>query len=107
MGIDVSIEKSRSGNGSHAWVFFSEEVPAYLARKLGTVVISYASSNRYSLSLESYDGFFPSQDSLPNGGFGNLIALPLQKIPRENGDTEFLDDNLFSITNQWEYLSNG
>ncbi len=105
MGIDVAIEKSRSGDGAHAWIFFSEDVPAYLARQLGTVIVSYASSNKYSMSLDSYDRFFPSQDSLPSRGFGNLIALPLQKKMREAGNTEFLDDNLFSYNDQWKYLS--
>jgi len=105
MGIDVAVEKSRSGNGAHAWIFFSEDVPAYLARQLGTMIVSCASANRYSMSLESYDRFFPSQDSIPSGGFGNLIALPLQKQMREMGNTEFLDDNFFPYRDQWEYLS--
>ncbi len=105
MGISVAIEKSRSGNGAHAWIFFTKPIPSFLARKLGTVILSYASSNRYTLSLDSYDRFFPNQDSLPKGGFGNLIALPLQRGARENGNTVFLDDNLFPYENQWEYLS--
>jgi len=85
MGIEIYIERSRSGNGAHAWLFFSEPIKARLARQVGSIIIVKASLQRHNLSLESYDRFFPSQDTLPKGGFGNLIALPLQKIPRQNG----------------------
>ncbi|HAF95267.1 MAG: hypothetical protein A2X34_06770 [Elusimicrobia bacterium GWC2_51_8] len=75
----VAVERSRSGNGGHVWVFFSEEVPASLARRLGTCLISKTMVKRCQLAMKSYDRLFPNQDIMPQGGFGNLIALPLQK----------------------------
>src|SRR5262249_18826732 len=86
LGIDVAIERSRSGNGAHAWIFFEEPTPARIARSLGTLILAKCAELNIRLSLDSYDRFFPSQDYLPKGGFGNLIALPLQKIPRESGN---------------------
>ncbi|MCK4906443.1 MAG: DEAD/DEAH box helicase [Spirochaetes bacterium] len=105
LGVDVSLEISRSGNGAHVWIFFSEPVPAKEARQLGSIILSNAASRHISLSLDSYDRFFPNQDYIPNGGFGNLIALPLQKTPRENGKTVFVDESFKPFENQWEYLS--
>lgn len=101
MGVDVAVERSRSGVGAHAWVFFQEQVPARLARLLGTVILSKCSESRPNMSLESFDRFFPNQDYIPKGGFGNLIALPLQKLPREQGNTCFLDKDLNAIPDQW------
>jgi len=105
LGIEVAIERSKSGDGAHAWIFFSQPLPARLARQLGTVIMSRASSSRYTLSLDSHDRFFPSQDFLPKGGFGNLIALPLQKVPREQGNTAFVNDAMISYQDQWEFLA--
>ncbi|MEA1926932.1 MAG: DEAD/DEAH box helicase family protein, partial [Candidatus Auribacterota bacterium] len=105
LGIDVAVERSRSGNGAHAWIFFSQPVPARLARQLGTVIMSRASSNRYTLTLDSHDRFFPSQDFLPKGGFGNLIALPLQKVAREQGNTVFVNDEIIPYPDQWGFLA--
>ncbi len=105
IGIQIEIERSRSGEGAHAWIFFSEKVPARLARQLGTVIMTRAQASRHTMSLESYDRFFPNQDYLPKGGFGNLIALPLQKAPRDNGNSVFLDENLTEIPDQWTHLS--
>ncbi|MDO8446568.1 MAG: DEAD/DEAH box helicase family protein [Deltaproteobacteria bacterium] len=105
MGVDVAVERSRSGAGAHAWIFFQEPVPARLARLLGTVILSKCSEYRPSMSLESFDRFFPNQDYLPKGGFGNLIALPLQKQPREQGNTCFLDKDLNAIPDQWGCLA--
>lgn len=105
MGIDAAVEISRSGNGAHAWIFFSHSIPARIARTLGTLVLNNASSLRLSFGFESYDRFFPSQDYLPEGGFGNLIALPLQKSSRGKGATVFVDDDLSSFDDQWAYLS--
>lgn len=104
--IQVAIERSRSGNGAHAWIFFSESVKAKQARQLGEIILTKALKNNNSLSLDSYDRFFPNQDYLPSGGFGNLIALPLQKKPREKGNSVFLDENIIPYVNQWDYLSN-
>ena len=106
LGIDVLIEISRSGNGGHAWIFFSENIFAKEARQLGSILLSKASSNHHTLSLDSYDRFFPNQDFLPSGGFGNLIALPLQKSSREEGKTVFVDNEFRIYKNQWKYLSN-
>jgi len=105
LGVDVAIEISKSGNGAHAWIFFSEPLSARSARQLGTVIMALASRDRYTMSLESYDRFFPNQDTIPKGGFGNLIALPLQKDARENGKTVFVDDSFNQYPDQWKYLS--
>ncbi|MDE0354546.1 MAG: hypothetical protein OXK20_02670 [Deltaproteobacteria bacterium] len=77
-GIPAALERSRSGNGGHVWIFFAESVPAVLARRLGSHFLTEAMEIRPDLGFKSYDGFFPSQDTVPEGGFGNLIALPLQ-----------------------------
>ena len=104
--IPASLERSRSGNGGHIWIFFSEPVPAMLARQMGSFLITETMANRHELDMKSYDRLFPNQDTLPKGGFGNLIALPLQKIPMENGNSVFIDENLIPYPDQWAYLSN-
>lgn len=103
-GIGVAVERSRSGDGAHAWIFFAEPVPARLARRLGTILMARTAARRPDLSLRSYDRFFPNQDVLPPGGFGNLIALPLQRQRRELGNTVFLDRALKPISDQWAFL---
>lgn len=105
-GIVVAVERSRSGNGAHAWMFFTEPVPAVLARRLGLLLIARASAARPALGLAAYDRLFPNQDTLPAGGFGNLIALPLAKEPRSRGNTVFLDASLEPIPDQWAFLAN-
>jgi len=105
MGVDVGIERSRSGKGAHAWIFFSEPVLARSARMLGTIILTKSTELRHNISLSSYDRFFPNQDYMPKGGFGNLIALPLQKHPRDEGNTVFLDNKLLPHEDQWTYLS--
>src|SRR5208337_416734 len=105
LGVDVAIEISKSGNGAHAWIFFSEPILAKSARQLGTIIMALASRNRYTMSLESYDRFFPNQDTIPKGGFGNLIALPLQKEARERGKTVFIDHTFNPYPDQWAYLA--
>jgi superfamily II DNA or RNA helicase len=104
-GVTAAIERSRSGNGAHAWVFFAEPVPAALARRLGTILLAKASALRPTMSLSAYDRLFPNQDTMPNGGFGNLIALPLAGEPRKKGNTVFLDDNLEPRLDQWAFLA--
>jgi len=105
IGIKVAVERSRSGNGAHAWIFFAQPVPAALARRLGTILVAKAAALRPALSLGAYDRLFPNQDTLPAGGFGNLIALPLARAPRENGNTLFLDADLQPLKDQWMYLA--
>jgi superfamily II DNA or RNA helicase len=104
-GVPVAIERSRSGNGAHAWIFFAEPVPANEARHLGALLITATMDRCPDIGFESYDRFFPSQDTMPAGGFGNLIALPLQCRPRGNGNSVFLDDDFRPYGDQWEYLS--
>ena len=105
LGLSVALEISRSGNGAHAWVFFTASVSARDARRLGTALISHTCARTRQLKLESYDRLFPNQDTLPKGGFGNLIALPLQKIPRENGCSVFVDEALHPYPDQWAFLA--
>jgi hypothetical protein len=94
LGIPAALEISRSGNGAHAWIFFAEPVPAREARQLGAALISHTCDRTRQLSLASYDRLFPNQDTMPKGGFGNLIALPLQKQPRDSGRSVFVDEHL-------------
>ena len=104
--VPYAIECSRSGNGAHVWFFFSSPVPAATARKMGSYLITETMSRRHQLSMASYDRLFPNQDTLPKGGFGNLIALPLQYHPRQHGNTLFLNDELAPLPDQWSFLSN-
>ncbi len=101
----ASLERSRSGQGGHIWFFFDEPIPAGLARKLGSHILTETMERRPDMGLDSYDRFFPNQDTLPKGGFGNLIALPLQKQPREWGNSVFLDDKFNPHPDQWAFLS--
>lgn len=103
--IPVVVERSRSGNGAHAWFFFEIPIPASAARKFGSALITYSMSRRHELSFKSYDRLFPNQDTMPKGGFGNLIALPLQKRARELGNSVFIDNNFDLYENQWECIS--
>ena len=103
--IPHAIEVSRSGNGAHLWVFFSEPVMAKEARQLGVGLLDKAMEIHPNLSFESYDRLFPSQDLMPEGGFGNLIALPLQFQARKKGGSIFVDNNLSPYENQWLFLS--
>lgn len=100
-----AIEFSRSGNGAHLWIFFEDKVPANEARLLGFGLLDKAMEIYPSLSFDSYDRLFPNQDILPEGGFGNLIALPLQREARQMGNSLFVDAELKVIDDQWRYLS--
>ena len=104
-GVPVAIERSRSGNGAHAWIFFSEPVSAADARRLGSLLITATMERCPDIGFDSYDRFFPSQDTMPAGGFGNLIALPFQSRPREKGNSVFVDDDFRPYDDQWAYLS--
>jgi superfamily II DNA or RNA helicase/very-short-patch-repair endonuclease len=103
-GLPAAIERSRSGNGGHAWFFFEEAIPANLARKLGSHLLTETMESRPEIGLGSYDRLFPNQDTLPRGGFGNLIALPLQKAARAQGNAAFLDEQLEPHADQWKFL---
>ena len=104
-GVPIAIERSRSGNGAHAWIFFAEPVLAADARRLGALLVTATMDRCPDIGFDSYDRFFPSQDTMPAGGFGNLIALPLQSWPRKNGNSVFLDDDFHPYEDQWAYLS--
>ncbi len=104
-GVPASLERSRSGNGGHIWIFFAEPIQAALARNLASAILTRTMERRYALGLDSYDRLFPSQDTMPKGGFGNLIALPLQHGPRENGNSVFVDDQLRPYDDQWAHVS--
>ena len=105
MQIPAALERSRSGNGGHVWLFFADAVPATLARKLGSFILTETMERRPELGLASYDRLFPNQDTLPKGGFGNLIALPMQKGPRENGHSMFVDESFTPWPDPWAFLS--
>ena len=99
------IERSRSGNGAHVWIFFDTPVTAFKARKLGNAILTEAMSCDAHLSFKSYDRFFPNQDTLPEGGLGNLVALPLQGMARRKGNSVFVDEDFNAYADQWEMLS--
>lgn len=105
LNVQAALEISRSGSGAHVWIFFSEAVPARDARRLGAAIVSHTCTRNQQLELSSYDRLFPNQDTMPKGGFGNLIALPLQKEPREKGCSAFVDDDFVPFSDQWAYLA--
>jgi superfamily II DNA or RNA helicase len=104
-GVPAALERSRSGNGGHVWIFFANPVPARDARRLGALLLTRAMERRAEIRFSSYDRLFPSQDIMPTGGFGNLIALPLAHRPRALGNSVFVDDDLRPYDDQWAFLS--
>jgi superfamily II DNA or RNA helicase len=105
-GVPAALEISQSGRGAHAWIFFTDPIPASTARSVGTVLLHEAMVLRGSMDLRSYDRLFPNQDVLPDGGLGNLIAAPLQGRRRKDGLTLFLDlATLEPYEDQWAFLS--
>jgi len=104
-GMPAAVERSRSGNGAHAWFFFNAPVSANIARRMGCYLITATMNRRHELSMQSYDRLFPNQDTMPRGGFGNLIALPLQHEPRQHGNSVFIDEQFEPITDQWAFLA--
>lgn len=104
--IPIVVERSQSGNGAHAWFFFKDRISAADARKFGTLLLTNAMSERHEIKFNSYDRLFPNQDTLPKGGFGNLIALPLQANARKHNNSVFIDENFQPYTDQWSFLSN-
>ncbi len=105
LGILPVVERSRSGHGAHIWFFFDRPIPAPLARKFGCILLSRTIERRHQIGLDSYDRLFPSQDTLPKGGFGNLIALPLQPKPGHKGNSLFLNRAFDPYPDQWLFLS--
>ena len=105
MNLPAALERSRSGKGAHVWLFFSEAITASLARKLGSHILTETMEKHPDIGLDSYDRFFPNQDTLPKGGFGNLIALPLQKKARNDGNSIFIDEHLNAYEDQWAFLA--
>ena len=105
MNVPAVLERSRSGNGGHVWIFFNRAIPATAARKLGCAILTRTMEFRHQVGLESYDRFFPNQDTMPKGGLGNLIALPLQKFPRAEGNSVFVDSEFRPHQDQWAFLA--
>ncbi len=103
--VPAYIERSRSGNGGHVWIFFSSPVTVSDARKMGSYLLTETMEHHPDLGFSSYDRFFPNQDNMPAGGFGNLIALPLQRERRQQGNSVFLDENFQPYPDQWSFLS--
>jgi superfamily II DNA or RNA helicase len=103
--IPIAVERSRSGKGAHAWFFFENAISASLARKFGSAMLTYAMSQWHEITFKSYDRLFPNQDTMPKGGFGNLIALPLQKAARFNNNSVFVDDHFQPYEDQWAFLA--
>ena len=104
--IPYSVERSRSGNGAHVWLFFETPVLANKARRLGNAILTEAMNKNGKMGFKSYDRFFPNQDSLPDGGLGNLVALPLQGNARKHGNSVFVNEKFEPYPDQWEYLLN-
>ena len=104
-GLTPAVERSRSGNGAHVWFFFSQPVSAADARRLGSGLLTQTMNSRHELSFSSYDRLFPSQDTVPKGGFGNLIALPFQGQAQKNGNSLFVDEHFVPYSDQWTFLS--
>ena len=104
-GVPAALERSRSGNGAHVWLFFAEPVAASRARQLGAHLLTEATDRNPEIGFRFYDRFFPTQDTLPQGGFSNLIALPLQGVPRESGNSVFVDTRFEPWPDQWSFLS--
>lgn len=103
--VPAALERSRSGNGGHIWLFFDEAIPAVLARKLGSYLLTETMERWPDLGLRSYDRLFPNQDTLPKGGLGNLIALPLQKVVRDRGNSVFINEAFEPYEDQWAFLA--
>jgi len=105
LNLAAALERSRSGRGAHVWFFFKEAIPAALARRLGSHVLTETMERRPDIGLDSYDRLFPNQDTMPHGGFGNLMALPLQRAARKQDNTVFLDSAFAPWTDQWTFLA--
>lgn len=105
LGLSCAVERSRSGNGAHLWWFFEEPVAAFYARSFVSLILTATLESRPEIGLDSYDRIFPNQDTMPKGGFGNLIALPLQGEARKKGNSVFVDEVFSPYSDQWTFLS--
>jgi superfamily II DNA or RNA helicase/very-short-patch-repair endonuclease len=105
LALPAALERSRSGKGGHLWLFFAEAITACMARNVASYLLTETMEGRPEIGLSSYDRLFPNQDTMPKGGFGNLIALPLQKKPRAAGNSVFLDEQFEPYRDQWAFLS--
>ena len=105
LNVPAALERSRSGKGGHIWIFFERALPAITARKLGCVLLTRTMERRHQVGLDSYDRFFPNQDTMPKGGLGNLIALPLQRVPRKQDNSVFIDTDFRPYPDQWQFLA--
>jgi len=103
--IPIAVERSRSGNGGHIWFFFEDRFSASAARKFGMSLLTKAMEKRHELPFSSYDRLFPNQDTMPEGGLGNLIALPLEKSARNKDNAVFINDRFEPHEDQWAFLS--
>lgn len=103
--IPAYIERSRSGCGAHIWIFFSSPISAKVARSFASGILTSTMERCSKISFESYDRVFPNQDTVPKGGFGNLIALPLQGQARKNGNSVFVNEDFVPYDDQWALLS--
>ena len=103
--LPAAVERSRSGQGAHIWLFFEEAIPARPARSLGTFILKETMERQPGIGLDSYDRLFPKQDALLKGGYGNLNALTLQKGPRERGNSVVVDNQFVPYSDQWSFLA--
>ena len=103
--IPACLERSRSGNGAHVWFFLTDFVKAAVVRKMALLLLEVTMAENSKVALTSFDRLIPNQDTLPQGGFGNLIALPLQRGPRYQGNSVFVDRHFEPFLDQWKYLA--
>lgn len=105
LDVDAVVERSRSGRGAHLWIFFKEMIPARLARRFGFALLEKGAESVNLKSFRYYDRMIPSQDVLPDGGLGNVIALPLQGLALKSGNSAFVDDNWNAYEDQLKVLA--
>lgn len=104
LDVDAVVERSRSGRGAHLWIFFKEMIPARLARKFGFALLEKGAESVNLKSFKYYDRMIPTQDALPEGGLGNVIALPLQGMALKSGNSAFVDENWNAYEDQLKVL---